>query len=127
MSDLPSSAELARKIDNLMSLATEPGVPHRLARLRMLVSEEVQFINPGAMAVGVQELTQVFDWLSRSLPSDTEIRRTSTIDCHHDHFRYTWVRCQNGQVEAEGVDLGQAGSDGRIVKIVTFDWLTPNE
>ena len=80
MSDSPSKAELARKIDDLMSLATKPDVPDRLAHLREMVSEDVQFINPGVMAVGVQELTEVFDRLSRSLPSDTEIRRTSTID-----------------------------------------------
>ena len=125
VSDSTAKAELARKLDALMSLSTEPDVPDRLARLRELVVEEVQFINPGVKAVGVQELCQVFDWLSQSVPSDTEIRRTSTIDCHHDHFRYAWVRRQGGQVEAEGVDLGQAGSDGRIVKIVTFDGLIP--
>jgi hypothetical protein len=123
--DSPSKAELARKIDDLMALATAPDVPDRLARLRKLVSEEVQFINPGVMAVGVQELTQVFGRLSRSLPGDTEIRRASTIDFHHDHFRYAWVRRRAGHIEAEGVDLGQAGSDGRIVKIVTFDGLVP--
>ena len=126
MPDSPSRAELARKIDELMSLATQPNVPDRLARLRELVSEEIQFINPGVMAVGVQELTQVFDWLSQSLPRGTEIRRTSSIDCHHDHFRYSWVRRQDGHVEADGEDLGQAGSDGRIVKIVTFDGPIPN-
>ena len=44
-----------------MRLATEPDVPNRLARLRDLSSEEVQFINPGVMAVCVQELAEVFD------------------------------------------------------------------
>ena len=32
--------------------------------------------------------------------------RTCELDFHHDHFRYTWARCQGGQIAMEGYDFG---------------------
>lgn len=124
VSDANALPTLAAKIDDLMSLATARDIPDRLAQLRELVTDDVQFINPGVCATGVEQLSEVFDWLSQSLPPGTKIRRTSVVDFHHDHFRYTWQRHRDGGVEAEGVDLGRATGDGRIAKIVTFDGQT---
>lgn len=74
VSDTTPLPELAARIDNLMNLATTSDAPDRRARLREFVTEDVQFINPGVQAAGVEQLSEVFDWLSQSLPQGTEIR-----------------------------------------------------
>jgi hypothetical protein len=112
---------LTGKVDDLMRLATASGLTDRTARLQELVTKEVAFINPGATAMGIESLADLFDWLSRTFAEDTQIRRTSALDLHHDHFCYSWQRISGGSVEALGIDFGQVASDGRIAKIVTFD------
>ena len=94
-------------------------MPRPMMTLADLSSEEVQFINPGVMAVGVQELPR--SSTGESICFKPHRDPTNEHDrCHHDHFHNTWARPQGERVEAEGLDLGQAGADGRIVRSSPF-------
>ena len=52
-------------------------------------------------------------------------RRTSAVDVHHGHFRYSWERKEQGEVAMEGWSFGWLDEDGRIARIVSFDGLVP--
>lgn len=46
---------------------------------------------------------------------------TSGIDDHHDRLRFTWAMVSpEGRRISEGIDFGELGSDGRLIRITGF-------
>ena len=113
--------ELGETIDALMSCFTIAGADERLAKIRDLVASDFVFVNPGFVAEGPEELSDAFGRFLAFLEGGVTITRTSEVELHHDHFRYSWARDRRGQVEMEGCDFGWVGDAGELRRLVVFD------
>ena len=98
----------------------------RLAKIRSLVTSDFIFVNPGFMTEGPEALSAAFGRFMAHLDSAVTVVRTSEVDFHDDHFRYTWARYQGSQIAMEGCDFGWADDTGRRLKrLVVFDRVLP--
>ena len=116
---------MAETIDALMNSFSIPRADERLARIRELVANDFVFVNPGFVTEGPEELSKAFGEFLAFLESGVTIARTSEVELHHHHFRYSWARYREGQTEMEGSDFGWLGSAGELKRLVVFDHLGP--
>jgi hypothetical protein len=57
----------------------------------------------------------------QSLYPGHTFRRTSGIDAHHEHLRFSWdLVGPDGAVVLAGVDVGDISEDGRLQRITGF-------
>jgi len=53
--------------------------------------------------------------------ADCRILLTSRVDEHHDRLRFTWAMVNpKGSRVSEGIDFGEVGFDGRLIRITGF-------
>jgi hypothetical protein len=114
--------ELSDTIDALMASVNIDEDVERLAEIRSLVAGDFIFVNPGFMAEGPEALSGAFGLLDSAI----SVVRTSEVDSHHDHFRYTWARYQGDRVAIEGCDFGRADDTGRLKRLGVFDHVLPS-
>ena len=119
--------QIADTIDALMSSFSIARAEERLASIRALVASDFVFVNPGFMAEGPEELSAAFGELMAFLDNGVTLARTSEVELHHDHFRYSWARYRGGQIEMEGCDFGWVGNSGELKRLVVFDHLGPRQ
>ena len=117
--------QIAQTIDALMSTFSITRAEERLASIRSLVASDFVFVNPGFVADGPEELSAAFGEFMAFLDNGVRIARTSEVEIHHDHFRYSWARYRGGVIEMEGCDFGWVGNAGELKRLVVFDHLGP--
>jgi hypothetical protein len=127
MTGIMGAVQVSDTIDALMEAATIPGDDERLARIRQLVTEDFVFVNPGFIAEGPDALARTLGRFMGFLGNAIRVVRTSEVDQHHGHFRYTWARHRGDQIEMEGCDFGWADEAGRLKRLVVFDHILPPE
>jgi hypothetical protein len=108
-----------------MAAATIAGDDERLAKIRTLVTGDFIFVNPGFTAEGPEALSAAFGRFMGFLDSAVAVVRTSEVDFHHDHFRYTWARYQGDQLAMEGCDFGWVDAAGQLKRLAVFDHVSP--
>jgi hypothetical protein len=70
--------------------------------------------------VGREELLENIAAWRRDCPNDRAIF-TSGIEQHHTWFRFTAIVIRpDGSTYSQALDIGEVGSDGRIIRIITF-------
>jgi hypothetical protein len=116
---------VAETIDALMSSFSIASADERLAKIRALVADDFVFVNPGFVTVGPGALSDAFGEFMAFLDNAVTIARTSEVELHHDHFRYSWVRYRGDQIEMEGCDFGWIDNAGELRRLVVFDHLVP--
>lgn len=117
--------QIAETIDALMSCFSMTTAEERLASIRALVASDFVFVNPGFVAEGPEELSAAFGEFMTFVENGATIARTSEVELHHEHFRYSWARSRGGQIEMEGCDFGWVGNAGELKRLVVFDHLGP--
>jgi hypothetical protein len=117
--------QIAETIDALMSCFSITTEEERLADIRNLVASDFVFVNPGFVAEGPEELSAAFGEFMTFLDHGVTITRTSEVEIHHEHFRYSWARSRGSQVEMEGCDFGWVNNAGELKRLVVFDHLGP--
>jgi hypothetical protein len=76
---------------------------------------------------GVEGFSEAFTRFRHDPRRPTTLRRTSAVDGHHGHFRYTWRRSEGEAVTMEGWSFGWTDTAGLIARIVSFNGLVPGE
>jgi hypothetical protein len=99
----------------------------RRALLEKGWAENSTYTDPTVEVVGREALVQHIGGIHRQF-TDCRIILTSRVDEHHDRIRFTWAMVNpKGSRVSEGIDFGEVGSDGRLIRITGFFGLpSPN-
>jgi hypothetical protein len=119
----PSS--VAERIDALMAAVFIGDDRERIERLSAQLAPGFVYISPRAVVDGPDGLSDAFSHYRSDPWLGAKLSRTSAVDVHHGHFRYSWERKEQGEVAMEGWSFGWLAEDGRIARIVSFDGLIP--
>jgi hypothetical protein len=122
-----SAESVATRIDHLMAAVFIPDERDRIEQLTAHLAPDFVYVSPGAVVDGAQGLSDAFSRYRHDAWRHASLRRTSAVDVHHGHFRYSWERFENGAVAMEGWSFGWVDAEGRIERIVAFDGLTPGQ
>jgi hypothetical protein len=123
----PQEDSLADRIDDLMVAVFIGNERERLDKLAEHLASDFVYISPQTVVEGAQGLSEAFNRFRHDERRPTTLRRTSAVDVHHAHFRYSWERTEGGQVALEGWSFGWMDATGLIARIVSFDGLVPGE
>lgn len=115
---------VAERIDRLMVAVLISDRDERLHAIASQVTADFVYMSPQTVVDGAEGISDAFARFRHDVPSTTLIRRTSDVDEHHDHFRYTWERSEYGRLAMEGCSFGWTDATGLISQIVSFDGLT---
>lgn len=113
-------ADLDTTIDTWLRTFTEANAATRDATIARIWADDGTLTDPPIAASGPSELGAVCDALIAQFPGHS-FRRTTTVDTHHDLFRYGWALVSPaGDVALVGTDVGAVGEDGRLERIAGF-------
>jgi hypothetical protein len=118
---------LADRIDDLMAAVFISEQDERLEKLAEHLAPDFVYISPQTVVDGVEGFSEAFQRFRHDPPRPTTLRRTSAVDGHHAHFRYSWARAEGDDAAREGWSFGWTDSAGLIARIVSFDGLVPGE
>ncbi len=77
------------------------------------------------MVEGAEGLSEAFSRFRQDEQLPATLRRTSAVDIHHAHFRYSWERAEGDEIAMEGWSFGWMDASGLVSRIVSFDGLVP--
>jgi hypothetical protein len=97
----------------------EPDPTARAALLERSWADDGVYCDPTARVEGRAALIAHIGGFVETMPGHT-IEITSSVDAHHDRFRFAWVMCKDGEPLLEGLDFGEFAADGRIRRIDGF-------
>jgi hypothetical protein len=83
-------------------------------------AENGTYSDPTVEVVGGEALIQHIGDIHQQF-TDCRILLTSRVDAHHGRLRFTWAMVNpEGIRVSEGIDFGEVGSDGRLIRITGF-------
>jgi len=92
----------------------------RRALLEMSWTENGTYTDPTVEVVGREALVQHIGGIHQQFVGH-RIVLTSRVDEHHNRLRFTWAMVNpEGSRVTEGIDFGEIGSDGRLIRITGF-------
>lgn len=92
----------------------------RRALVRQVWSDDGRYVDPTADVSGGEALVAHVGGVLEAF-GDFRLRRTSGVDEHHDHARFTWsMETAEGGPIADGFDVVTLAADGRIDLVVGF-------
>jgi hypothetical protein len=92
----------------------------RRALLEMSWTENGTYTDPTVEVVGREALVQHIGGIHQQFVGH-RIVLTSRVDEHHSRLRFTWAMVNpEGSRVTEGIDFGEIGSDGRLIRITGF-------
>jgi hypothetical protein len=92
----------------------------RRALLEKSWAENGTYTDPTVEVVGRDALVQHIEGIHQRFV-DCRILLTSRVDEHHGRLRFTWAMVNpEGSRVSEGIDFGEIGSDGRLIRITGF-------
>jgi len=121
------SQTVSERIDQLMVGVFVADESVRLSKLSEHLAPEFVYISPHAVVDGAQGLSDAFSRFRQEEWLHAALRRTSAVDVHHAHFRYTWEREEAGKIAMEGWSFGWLNATGKISTVVSFDGLVPGQ
>lgn len=78
------------------------------------------YTDPTGEAIGREALVQHIGGFHQQFAGH-RIRFTSGVDDHHGRLRFTWTMVSpEGSRVLEGIDFGEVGTDGRLIRITGF-------
>ncbi len=92
----------------------------RRALLEKSWAENGIYTDPTGEAVGREALVHHIEGFHQRFAGH-RILCTSGVDGHHGRLRFTWAMVSpEGSRVSEGMDFGEVGSDGRLIRITGF-------
>ena len=92
----------------------------RRALLEKSWAENGTYNDPTVEVVGREALVQHIGGIHKRFAGH-RIILTSGVDEHHGWLRFTWAMVSpEGSRVSEGIDFGEVGSDGRLIRITGF-------
>lgn len=111
---------VAALVDAHLAAFSAPDAATRRALIERAWAPTGHFADPLFAATGHDEI----DALAASVPElypGHVFSRTSGIDLHHGHARYSFAFTgPDGTVVIDGVEVAQVGEDGALVRVIGF-------
>ena len=83
-------------------------------------AENGTYSDPTVEVVGREALVQHIGGIHQQFAGN-RIILTSKVDKHHAWLRFTWAMVSpEGSRVSDGIDFGEVGSDGRLIRITGF-------
>jgi hypothetical protein len=120
-----SEDPLADRIDDLMAAAFIDDDGERLEKLAEHLTPDFVNISPRTVVEGAEGLSEAFSRFRQDEQPPAALRRTSAVDVHHAHFRYSWERAEGDEIVMEGWSFRRMDASGLLSRIVSFDGLVP--
>jgi SnoaL-like domain len=112
--------DLSETIDTYLAGWNETDPQRRTAIVERVWATGGRLIDPPLAATGRDEISEMAATLQSQFP-DHRFVRASTIDEHHNHFRFAWdLVAADGSVTLSGLDVGELADDGTIARITGF-------
>jgi SnoaL-like domain len=112
--------DLSETIDTYLAGWNEPDPERRAAIVDRVWAAGGRLIDPPLDATGRDEISDMAATLQSQFPGH-RFARVSTIDEHHNHFRFAWdLLAPDGSVTLSGLDVGELADDGTISRITGF-------
>ena len=106
-------------IDSHLAGYCEPDPARRTALLQSVWDARGELLDPPLVGTGPEEIAALTDVVLQHYPAHRFVR-TSAIDAHHDHARYTWaLTAPDGTPTMTGTDVATI-VDGRLARIIGF-------
>ncbi len=113
-------SDLTNTIDTYLSAWNESDDAARAELVGTVWAEDGRLVDPPMAASGHAEISGMHAALQQQFAGHT-FRRASAIDEHHGFVRFGWELVgPDGQVALKGMDVGELGEDGRLVRITGF-------
>jgi hypothetical protein len=120
-----SEDPLADRIDELMAAVFIDNDRERLEKLAEHLAPDLAYISPQSVVEGAKGLSEAFSRFRQDEQLPAILRRTSAVDVHDAHFRYSWERAEGHEIAMEGWSFGWMDASGLVSRIVSFDGLVP--
>jgi hypothetical protein len=120
-----SEDPLADRIDDLMAAVFIDDDRECLEKLAEHLAPDFVYISPQTVVEGAEGLSEAFSRFRQDEQPLAALRRTSAVDVHHAHFRYSWERSEGDEIAMEGWRFGWMDASGLVSRIVSFDGLVP--
>ncbi|HWE67539.1 MAG TPA: nuclear transport factor 2 family protein [Acidimicrobiales bacterium] len=112
--------DIAETVDGYPDGWNESDPTRRAQLIGEVWAEEGKLIDPPLAANGRTEISDMAATLQAQFP-DHRFERTSAVDEHHHHFRFSWqLVAADGSVTLNGMDVGELADDGIIARITGF-------
>jgi hypothetical protein len=112
---------LADRIDRLMIAVLLADDRERIPLLAEHLAPDFVYVHPTAVAEGAEGLSDVYSQFRHDQWLRFSLRRTSEVDMHHAHFRYSWESRLGDETVTRGWSYGWVDAEGKISRIVAFD------
>jgi hypothetical protein len=120
-----SEDPLADRIDDLMAALFIDNDRERVEKLSEHLAPDFVYISPQTVVEGAEGLSEAFSRFRQDEQLPATLRRTSAVDFHHAHFRYSWDRAEGDEIAMEGWSFGWMDASGLVSRIVSLDGLVP--
>ena len=112
--------DLETTVDTYLAAWSEPDATRRATMIESAWAADGQLIDPPLAGKGHDGISEMAATMQAHYPGHT-FRRTSGIDTHHEHLRFSWELVgADGTVAVAGVDVGDITTDGRLQRITGF-------
>jgi hypothetical protein len=115
-----TESDVTATVDRYLAAYGEPDPQRRAELIATVWADNGRLIDPPLAGEGHDGIAGMAQALQQQFPGHG-FRRTSAVDIHHDHFRFTWeLVSPNGDVVLAGLDVGELDADGRVRRITGF-------
>jgi len=112
---------LTERIDQLMAAVFIADERERISRLAEHLAPDFVYVNPSAVVEGAEGLSDAYSGFRHDAWRHISLRRTSEVDVHHAHFRFTWESLEGTKVIMRGWCFGWVDAEGKIARLVSFN------
>jgi hypothetical protein len=114
-------AELTTLVDTHLAGYCEPEPARRLELLSGVWAADGELLDPPIAGTGPTGIAELVDVVLQHYPAHRFVR-TSAVDAHHDHARYSWSLVgPDGAATVTGTDVVTLAATGdRLQRIVGF-------
>ena len=113
-------SDLVTTVDTYLAMWNEEDAAARAALIERAWAADGRYVDPMLEAEGHAALGDMVAGVHAQFPGH-RFRRTTGLDAHHDQVRFGWeLAAPDGTVTVAGLDVGELGPDGRLVRITGF-------
>lgn len=112
--------DIVTTVDTYLAAYNEIDADRRMTLIEKVWASDGRLVDPPLEAVGHGGISDMAAAVHAQFPGCT-FRRSSGVDSHHDHLRFTWeLVAPDGTVALKGLDVGEVAPDGRLRRITGF-------
>ena len=107
-------------VDTYLSMWNEEDPGRRAEIIAAAWAPDGYYVDPLLEASGHAALSDIVAAVHAQFPGH-RFSRISQVDLHHDQVRFGWqLAAPDGAVTVAGLDVGDVGADGRLLRITGF-------